>query len=156
MNENQERARCIVRKSRDHIEGPAEHVSAHLAASIADVEQQPHRHRPRRLRCGIDEESALAIGGEGKHGEEIFVFQIRKVGEDFRFAHACGEIGEDIVDGDAEPANAGLAAPFAGLDGDAVRGVHTRRLGGIWSGSKASDLYVRQMVVLRLANEAVG
>ena len=38
------------------------------------IEEQPHRHQRRRLRGGIDEESAFAIGGEGKHGEEIFVF----------------------------------------------------------------------------------
>lgn len=55
-------------------------------------------------------EVAFAFGSEGKTSEYVVLGQIGEVSENLVVGHAAGEIAENVVDGDAQPANAGLAA----------------------------------------------
>ena len=69
-------------------------------------------------------ETAFTVGGECEAGLQILGGKMGKVGEEFLFGHATGEIVEDIVDRDAKPANARFAAALVGLDRDDVLVVH--------------------------------
>ena len=53
------------------------------------------------------------------------------------FGHPAGEVFEDVVNGDARAANAGLAASHAGGEGDAVLEIHARILSIIARAAKA-------------------
>ncbi len=66
----------------------------------------------------------MTIGGVGKAGEDILLGQVGEVGENFGMGHARGEIGKDIVNGDAHASNAGFATALAGFEGDDVLVVH--------------------------------
>jgi hypothetical protein len=63
-------------------------------------------------------EAALTIGGECINGAKVVALQIREVGEDFILTHTSRQGGEHIINRDAHPSNARLAASLAGLGGD--------------------------------------
>ena len=71
-------------------------------------------------------ETAFTVSGESEAGLQILGGKIGKVGEDFLFGHAAGEIVEDIVNRDAEPADARFAAALVGFDRDDVLVAHER------------------------------
>lgn len=74
--------------------------------------------------CGDRQGLLFTVGGVGETGEDVFLGEVGKVSENFGVGHAGGEVEEDIVDGDAHPSNAGLAAAFAWFEGDDVLVVH--------------------------------
>jgi len=57
-------------------------------------------------------------GEELVDGLEVFLFEVGEVSEDLLLGHAGGEVGGQIVDAEAEAADAGLPAHLAGFDGD--------------------------------------
>jgi hypothetical protein len=64
------------------------------------------------------------IGGVGEAGEDVFLGEVGEVSQNFGVGHAGGEVGEDVVDGDAHASDARLAAAFTGFEGDDVLVVH--------------------------------
>jgi hypothetical protein len=50
---------------------------------------------------------------------EVFLFEVGKIAENLVLRHAGSEIGSEVVDGEAQAADAGLAAHLTGFDGDA-------------------------------------
>jgi hypothetical protein len=68
------------------------------------------------------------IRGEGQRRPNVVAFKIREIREDFILRHAAGQIIEDVVDRDAQPAQARLAAALAWLDGDPLPIVHVLRM----------------------------
>jgi len=71
-------------------------------------------------------ETAFTVSGESEAGLQILGGKIGKVGEDFLFGHAAGEIVEDIVNRDTKPSDARFAAALVGFDRDDVLVVHER------------------------------
>ncbi len=59
-------------------------------------------------------------GGVVAGGFEVAGFEFGVVVEDLGFGGAGGEPAENVPDGDAEAADAGMAGAFAGFDGDAL------------------------------------
>lgn len=78
--------------------------------------------RVRRVRQEVEDLDAVVQGGggEGERLTQIFLFQVGVVLEEFLAIGIAGEDVQDVFDGDAEAANAGLAAHLARFDGDAV------------------------------------
>jgi hypothetical protein len=73
------------------------------------------------ISSGENLEFTFAVGGKGQTGANAGFAQKRKVGENLRLSHPGGQIIEHILRGDAQVANAGLAAPLAGFNrNDAV------------------------------------
>jgi len=77
-------------------------------------------------------ETPFTVGGESEASLQILGGKIGKVGEDFRFGHAAGEIIEDIVNRDAEPADARFAAALVCLDRNDGLVVHCGEGAGRW------------------------
>jgi hypothetical protein len=102
------------------------------------------------LRGRIGDEPALAVSRKGESGANVLTLEVREVVEDLVLAHAPGEVVEDVVDGDAEPADARLPAPFPRLDGDPLAVVHALRLGRHAGRGKNGEAY--KPVVSWLAN----
>src|SRR5512135_615017 len=71
-----------------------------------------------------DGQPALAIGREGEASPNVLPRQLREVFEDFSLRHARSQVFEHIVNRDAKPANARLAAALARLDSDDIAVVH--------------------------------
>lgn len=81
---------------------------------------------------GLPCSSVLPFGGESEAGLQILGGEIGKVGEDFLFGHATGEIVENIIDSDAKPADARFTAALVCLDCDAVLVVHGKQGARRW------------------------
>lgn len=58
------------------------------------------------------------LGCEGEAGLNVFSFEIREIGEDFRLGEAGGQEVEDIFDTDAHAADARPAAALRGIECD--------------------------------------
>src|SRR6266545_166579 len=71
-------------------------------------------------------EDSFALGRIGETGTDIFPCQRGKIREDLVLAHPRGQVGEDIADRDARPANGGLAEADLRVDDDPVVVVHNR------------------------------
>lgn len=67
---------------------------------------------------------ALPIRGVPKTSENILTREIRKVREYFFLGHSGGEIGEDVINGNANTANTRLTAPLSRFNGNDVLVVH--------------------------------
>ncbi len=79
--------------------------------------------------CGGDNPQApLAVGGKRQTGPDVLGGQIREVTEDFLDRHSRGKIVKHIPDGDAQPADAGLAAPLVRLNCNKLRVIHSLTL----------------------------
>jgi len=65
---------------------------------------------------------------EGEGGADVVIGEFGKVLADLFAGHARGEPTEDVTDGDAHAADAGLAVALGGLDGDDGSVVH----GGVY------------------------
>src|SRR5688500_9443260 len=63
-------------------------------------------------------EAALPIGSDGQAGASVLALEVGEVAEDLILGHAAGEVIKDIVDGDAQTADAQPPAAFAGLHRD--------------------------------------
>jgi hypothetical protein len=61
----------------------------------------------------------FAVGGVGEAGEDVLLGEGREVVEDVVGCHASSEIGQDIIDGDAQAPDAGFARAFPRFQGDA-------------------------------------
>src|SRR5229473_699193 len=61
---------------------------------------------------------ALAIRSESETGANIFLCQIRKFPQNIRVGHTIGQILQDVINGDAESANARFAAAFPWFHSD--------------------------------------
>ena len=72
------------------------------------------------------QQSVFPFGGEGEGSSDVVGFQFGKIGQDFRFRHAAGKVAEDVGHGDAQIADAGLAAPFGWVDRNPVLEIHSR------------------------------
>lgn len=59
---------------------------------------------------------SFAIRGIGKARENIVMLKGGKIHEDLLFCHACREVPEDIVDGNAHATDARLAATLSGFN----------------------------------------
>lgn len=87
-----------------------------------------------RLGGRVGDQAALAVGRERQGGADIVALEVGEVGEDLLLTHPASEVVQHVVHGNAEAADAGLAAPLPGLDGDALAVVHafeSRPLGGL-------------------------
>jgi len=80
--------------------------------------------KPPGVSCRDGQGLLLAIGGVGEAGKNIIAGEIRKVCQDFFGRHAGGEIGEDIIDSDPHPSNAGFATALSRFQGNDVLVVH--------------------------------
>ena len=63
---------------------------------------------------------ALAVGGVGECGLNVFRGQFGEVRDDLGGGHAAGEPLQHVVHGDAQATDAWLAATLARLQGDPV------------------------------------
>lgn len=61
---------------------------------------------------------SLALGGVSEACWHIVSGQFRIIGEDFVERHPAGQPTQDILDGNPQPSDAGLAATFAGFQSD--------------------------------------
>jgi hypothetical protein len=66
----------------------------------------------------------VLTSGEFEDRSDVFVFQVRVVGEDLLSRGAGGQKVEDILDTNAEPADARTTAAHVGIYGDSVNGAH--------------------------------
>src|ERR1051326_4473508 len=64
------------------------------------------------------ERAVLALSGVAEAREDVFVGEIRKIGEYLLLGHPGCEVRQDVVDSDSHPADARLTAAFAFLDGN--------------------------------------
>ena len=54
----------------------------------------------------------LPGGGKRQTGLDVVRFDIREVSKNVRFCHACCKIFQDVIDGDPQTPDTGLAPPF--------------------------------------------
>src|ERR1035441_5736159 len=100
-----------------------------IAGSFRSNKPLPYLHRRRTesyLTYIVTREAlnALAVCCEGEAGTNIFFSEIGKVAQNLLVGHSAGQIIQNVVDGDAQAANASLTATLAGIDGDDLRVVH--------------------------------
>ena len=76
----------------------------------------------RASRCASTE--LLSVGGIGQAGSDIVFGKVWEVVQNFLSSHATSKIGENIVDGNPHPANAGLAPALTGFEGYDLRVIH--------------------------------
>jgi hypothetical protein len=114
-----------------------------LRAGKADVEHMlgyvPARLNPPRQRRGqlcVDEESQLRVpkygvivlaGGEFQHRRDVFVFEVRVVGQNLFPRRPGSEQIQHVFHADAEPANAGAATANVRIHRDSVDRAHILR-----------------------------
>lgn len=79
------------------------------------VKQQLHAAASGRR---SDHHAPLAIGGEGEGGGDVAPGQFREIVHDLVGGEAFGQPAQDVGDGDAQAADARLAASLAGLHRD--------------------------------------
>ena len=79
------------------------------------------------LRRGRDELS-LSVSRERQARSDVLASEIGEIAKDLRLRHARCEVFEDVVDGDAQAADARLPAPLAWFDRDDLPVVHAARL----------------------------
>jgi hypothetical protein len=73
----------------------------------------------------------FAIGSEGQGGLDIFGGELRKIGQDFRIAHASGQPAKNIIHRDPHVSDAGFSATFTGFDRDALAVIVRRHMNKI-------------------------
>jgi hypothetical protein len=71
-------------------------------------------------------------GGEGEAGPDVVGRQFGEVCQQLRDGHPAGEVFQHVSHRDPHATDAGLTAPFARLDGDELRVVHTKNLPVRW------------------------
>ena len=89
--------------------------SPRVGARCSDQEGASHGNR---------NEFTLAIGSEGETRSDVCTGEIGKVSQDFGFRHAGGEIVQDVVYGNPQPANAELPTALSRLNRDVLLIVH--------------------------------
>jgi len=99
-------------------------VMARFPLTISPMRVAVRGFRPAGVSSGENLEFAFAVGGKGQTGADAGFAQERKVGQNLGLGHAGGQIIEHIIEGDAQAANAGLAAPLAWFNRDDARLVH--------------------------------
>jgi hypothetical protein len=70
--------------------------------------------------------------GIGQAGSDVLGSQFREVGEQFLDRHAARQVFENVPNRDSHPADAGLTAPLAWLDGNEVRFIPIFSLSTSW------------------------
>jgi hypothetical protein len=66
----------------------------------------------------------FAISRKGQAGTNVFLGKVREIAQHLLVGHAGSKPAENIIDRDAQAADAGFATPLAGLDGDDVLVTH--------------------------------
>lgn len=87
---------------------------------------------------GNRQQLALAISRKSETSPDIFGSEIREILENFILSHAGSQVFEDLIDRNAQTANAGFAAALTGLNGDQLCVVHNLRVGAAEGKVKAS------------------
>ena len=72
--------------------------------------------------------SSFAFCREGQASANVGLGEVGKVGQNLRLTHSSGQIAQNVVDGNAQPANAWLAATLAGVDRNDLRVVDANLL----------------------------
>lgn len=70
---------------------------------------------------GRADEVMIAVGGVGERSPNVLQSKFGKLFDDLVVGHAGGQPAEDVVNGDAHPADARPAAAFARFNGDDPR-----------------------------------
>ncbi len=65
-------------------------------------------------------DTPFALGGIAQAGSDVILCERREVVQDFLLRHPGGEIGEHVVDGDAQATDGRLAASLARLKCDDI------------------------------------
>lgn len=81
------------------------------------------------LPAGPTHHSTLTISREGEASTDVLGCEVGEIGEDLPFRHPGSEILEDIVHGNAQPADARLSATLARLNRDDISVVHMPMVG---------------------------
>lgn len=87
-------------------------------AASRDKGQQGGRAAASLRRHGY--QLSLSVSGEGQAGPDVLPGKVGKVAQDLILRHAGSEVLQDVIDRDAQPADAGLATALPLLDGDSV------------------------------------
>jgi len=67
-------------------------------------------------RCGVDQQTALALSGEGEALEHILVGELRELGEELRLRRTGREVAKDLANRQPGALHAGLAKADLGID----------------------------------------
>lgn len=79
----------------------------------------------REFSCGGDNpQSALAVGGEGQAGADVFHRQVGKISKNFLGRHAGGQIFQYIPNRHPQSTNTRLTPSLAGFNGNQVGVIH--------------------------------
>lgn len=89
-----------------------------------------------------DFQFALAISGISEARTDIFLREIREFPQNIGVCHSAGQVFQHVIHGNAQPADARLAATFARLDRDDVGVRHTPHFRGK-TGSQQSETVVQ-------------
>ena len=115
------------------------------------VERDSHRRVASR---GDGFDFAFTVGREREAGKDVLLVQVGEVLQDFCMGHAGGQIFQHVGHGDAETADARLAAALSRFQRDDVRIPHVARVGkyvvkvkGSPAGCRASLLPIRKVGV---------
>ena len=68
---------------------------------------------------------ALAVGGIGEASAYVFFHQVREFLQNFGVTHSAGQILQNVINSDSQPANAGLSATLAWLNRNDIGVAHT-------------------------------
>ena len=70
--------------------------------------------------CRSRQSRALSLCRVLKSGENILLFQIRKIREDFLVCHAGGQVAENVIYGDSHASNARLSTTLSRLNRNSI------------------------------------